>query len=67
MPVSSRSLIGMGMELVVRSDVKTVSRSLNEYVFRLNKGNVRNHTMIRLGQIIKNVVEKRLTYKDLTR
>ncbi len=39
----------------------------NEFVFRLNEGNVRNHTMVRLGHIIDNAVGKRLTYEELTR
>ena len=40
---------------------------VNEFVFRLNEGNVRNHTMVRLDHIIRNVVGQRLTYEELTR
>ncbi len=45
---------------------KHMRRYVNEFVFRLNEGNVRNHTMVRLDHIIRNAVGKRLTYKDLT-
>lgn len=39
---------------------------VNEFVFRLNEGNVQNHSMVRLDHIIKNVMGKRLTYEELT-
>ena len=45
---------------------KHMRRYVNEFVFRLNEGNVRNHTMVRLVHIIDNAVGKRLTYKELT-
>lgn len=45
---------------------KHMRRYVNEFVFRLNEGNVRNHTMVRLDHIIRNAVGKRLTYKELT-
>lgn len=44
---------------------KHMRRYVNEFVFRLNEGNVRNHTMVRLGHIIDNAVGKRLTYEEL--
>ena len=44
---------------------KHMRRYVNEFVFRLNEGNVRNHTMDRLDQIICNSVGKRLTYQCL--
>ncbi len=44
---------------------KHMHRYVNEFVFRLNEGNVRNHTMDRLDQIIQNSVDKRLTYQCL--
>ena len=44
---------------------KHMRRYVNEFVFRLNEGNVRNHTMVRLDHIIRNAVGKRLTYKEL--
>ncbi len=40
-------------------------RYVNEFVFRLNKGNVRNYTVMRLDHIIRNAVGKRLTYEEL--
>ena len=46
---------------------KHMRRYVNEFVFRLNEGNVRNHTMVRLDHIIRNAVGKRLTYKELTK
>jgi len=46
---------------------KHMRRYVNEFVFRLNEGNVRNHTMVRLDHIIVNAVGKRLTYEELTR
>ena len=45
---------------------KHMRRYVNEFVFRLNEGNVRNHTMVRLDHIIHNAVGKRLTYEELT-
>ena len=38
---------------------KHMRRYVNEFVFRLNEGNVQNHTMDRLDQIIQNSVDKR--------
>ena len=46
---------------------KHMRRYVNEFVFRLNEGNVRNHTMVRLDHIIRNAVGKRLTYEELTK
>lgn len=46
---------------------KHMCRHVNEFVFRLNEGNVRNHTMVRLDHIIRNAVGKMLTYVELTR
>jgi len=45
---------------------KHTRRYINEFVFRLNEGNVRNHTMVRLIPIIRHAVGKRLTHKALT-
>ncbi len=45
---------------------KHMRRYVNEFVFRLNEGNVKNHTMVRIGHIIDNAVGKRLTYEELT-
>ncbi len=44
---------------------KRMRRYVNEFVFRLNKGNVRNYTVMRLDHIIRNAVGKRLTYEEL--
>jgi hypothetical protein len=33
--------------------------------FRLNEGNVRNHTTARLDSLVRRSAGKRLTYKDL--
>ncbi len=44
---------------------KHMRRYVNEFVFRFNEGNVRNHTMVRLDHIIKNAIGKRLTYEKL--
>ena len=46
---------------------KHMRRYVNEFVFWLNEGNVRNHTMVRLDHIIRNAVGKRLTYEELTK
>ena len=42
-------------------------RYVNEFVFRLNEGNVQNHTMVRLDYTFRNAVGKRLIYEELTR
>lgn len=44
---------------------KHMRRYVNEFVFRLNEGNVRNHTMVRLNHLINNAIGKRLTYEEL--
>lgn len=44
---------------------KHMRRYVNEFVFRLNEGNVRNHTMVRLNHLISNAIGKRLTYEEL--
>ena len=46
---------------------KHMHRYVNEFAFRMNEGNVRNPTMVRLRHIIRNAVGKRLTYKELTK
>ena len=43
---------------------KLMRRYVNEFVFRLNEGNVMNHTMVRLDHIIRNAVGTRLTYDE---
>ena len=44
---------------------KHMARYINEFVFRLNEGNVRVHTMRRIDSLIDGAVGKRLTYSDL--
>jgi len=45
---------------------KHVGRYVNEVTFRLNAGNVANHTLARLDSFIAAVDGQRLTYKRLT-
>lgn len=45
---------------------KHTRRYINEIVFRLNEGNVRNQTVVRMNHIIRHAIGKRLTYKELT-
>jgi len=45
---------------------KHVARYVNEVTFRLNAGNVANHTLARLDSFIAAVDGQRLTYKRLT-
>lgn len=43
-----------------------LGRYVNEFAFRLNEGNVRQHTMKRLDALIAASIGKRLTYAELT-
>ncbi len=45
---------------------KHLGRYVDEFSFRLNEGNVKNHTLTRLDSFVDGVAGKRLTYKDLT-
>ena len=45
---------------------KHMTRYVNEFVFRLNEGNVYNSTMVRLEHLISNAIGKRLTWDRLT-
>ena len=38
----------------------------DEFTFRLNEGNVENHTLARLGSFVDATAGKRLTYDRLT-
>ena len=38
----------------------------DEFTFRLNEGNVENHTLARLGSFVDATAGKRLTYERLT-
>jgi transposase-like protein len=44
---------------------KHLDRYVDEFAFRLNEGNVKNHTLTRLDSFVDGVVGKRLTYKVL--
>lgn len=44
---------------------KHLDRYVDEFAFRLNEGNVKNHTMERLESFVAGTDGKRLTYKDL--
>jgi transposase-like protein len=44
---------------------KHLDRYVNEFSFRLNEGNVKNHTLTRLDSFVDGVAGKRLTYKGL--
>lgn len=46
--------------------VKHLGRYVDEFTFRLNQGNVANHTFERLDAFIDAVVGKRITYKQVT-
>jgi transposase-like protein len=44
---------------------KHLGRYVDEFSFRLNEGNVKNHTLMRLDSFVDGVAGKRLTYKAL--
>ena len=44
---------------------KHMGRYVNEFAFRLNEGNVRQHTLKRLDAMIVATARKRITYKEL--
>lgn len=46
---------------------KHIHRYANEFTFRLNEGNVKNHTLERLGSVIDSAFGPRLTYAELTK
>ena len=45
---------------------KHLFRYVDEFTFRLNEGNVENHTLARLNSFVDATSGKRLTYKRLT-
>lgn len=45
--------------------MKHCHRYVNDFAFRLNERNVKNHTMDRINSVIRNSIGKRLTYKEL--
>ena len=46
--------------------VKHLGRYVNEATFRLNEGNVKQHTMQRLASFAEKAFQHRITYKELT-
>lgn len=59
--VLKRGLIGV----YHHASKKHLGRYVDEFAFRLNEGNVKNHTMARLQSLVGAVKGKRLTYADL--
>ena len=59
--VLKRGLIGV----YHHASPKHLNRYVDEFSFRLNEGNVKNHTLTRLESFIDGTVGKRLTYKAL--
>jgi transposase-like protein len=59
--VLKRGLIGV----YHHASEKHLGRYVDEFSFRLNEGNVKNHTMTRLESFIEATSGKRLTYKGL--
>lgn len=45
---------------------KHLQRYVDEFTFRLNEGNVKNHTMQRIDALLGRVVGARITYRELT-
>lgn len=45
---------------------KHLARYVDEFSFRLNDGNVKNHTLTRLDSFVRATAGKRITYKELT-
>jgi transposase-like protein len=46
---------------------KHLGRYVNEYAFRLNDGNVKRHTLVRINSFVDATARKRLTYQELTK
>jgi hypothetical protein len=60
--VLKRGLIGV----YHHASPKHLARYVDEFAFRLNEGNVKNHTLRRLESFVDGTAGKRLTYKRLT-
>jgi hypothetical protein len=60
--VLQRGLIGV----YHHASKKHLGRYVDEFSFRLNEGNVKNHSLTRLDSFVDGVAGKRLTYKRLT-
>ena len=59
--VLKRGLIGV----YHHASPKHLDRYVDEFAFRLNEGNVKNHTLARLDSFVEGAAGKRLTYKAL--
>jgi hypothetical protein len=59
--VLKRGLVGV----YHHTSQKHLDRYVDEFAFRLNEGNVKNHTLTRLDSFVDGVAGKRLTYKRL--
>ncbi len=59
--VLKRGLIGVYHHV----SAKHLDRYVGEFSFRLNEGNVKNHTLTRLDSFVDGTAGKRLTYKGL--
>lgn len=59
--VLKRGLIGV----YHHASPKHLNRYVDEFSFRLNEGNVKNHTLTRLDSFVDGTTGKRLTYKAL--
>jgi transposase-like protein len=59
--VLKRGLIGV----YHHASPKHLDRYVDEFSFRLNEGNVKNHTLTRLDSFVNGAAGKRLTYKAL--
>ena len=59
--VLKRGLIGV----YHHASPKHLGRYVDEFTFRLNEGNVKNHTLTRLDSFVDGTAGKRLTYKGL--
>ena len=49
-----------------RASEKHLGRYVNEFTFRLNEGNVKRHTLERLGSLVTASFGQRITYRELT-
>jgi hypothetical protein len=59
--VLKRGLIGVYHHV----SPKHLGRYVDEFTFRLNEGNVKNHTLPRLDSFVDGTAGTRLTYKGL--
>nr|VFK54989.1 MAG: Transposase [Candidatus Kentron sp. TC] len=47
--------------------IKHLGRYVDEFAFRLNQGNVKIHTMVRIASMVNGMIGRRLAYKTLIR